>query len=290
MFKKTIIAGLTAAALGSGLTQAQQPAAAPASPHTLTGNIGLYSQYIFRGMTQTNREPALQGGFDYSHSSGFYAGTWGSNISWLRDGAPVPAYNAGGSLELDIYAGYKAAIGKSDFILDVGGLYYWYPGDATPRPACVYGTATACPKGDTIELYTAVGWKWLVAKYSVSLGNETFGLPSSRGTSYFDLTATVPLGESGFTAVAHYGKQRYSGNIPGYALGGAASTSNDAAASYEDWKLGISYALPKDFTIGAYYTDTSGANRFYYGSVGEGGPFPRNMTKGTGTVYIQKTF
>ena len=73
MFKKTAIAGLVAAAFGSGLAQAQQPQA-PASPHTLTGNVGFFSQYIFRGLTQTNREPALQGGFDYSHSSGLYAG------------------------------------------------------------------------------------------------------------------------------------------------------------------------------------------------------------------------
>ena len=63
MFKKTVIAGLTAAALGSGIAQAQQP---PASPHTLTGNIGFFSQDIFRGLTQTNGEPAFQGGFDYS--------------------------------------------------------------------------------------------------------------------------------------------------------------------------------------------------------------------------------
>src|SRR5262245_2069147 len=91
MFKRTVIAGLTAAALGSGLA----PAAEPASPHTITGNVGLFSQYIFRGLTQTNEELALQGGFDYAHSGGFYAGTWGSNVSVLRDSG---AYSAGGSL------------------------------------------------------------------------------------------------------------------------------------------------------------------------------------------------
>src|SRR5687768_15472297 len=106
MLKKTMMAGAVAAALASGLAQAQAPAAPaePASPHTLTGNVGFYSQYIFRGLTQTDRKPALQGGFDYSHSSGFYAGTWGSNISWLRDGG---GYNSGGSLEWDFYGGYK---------------------------------------------------------------------------------------------------------------------------------------------------------------------------------------
>src|SRR6478735_10311607 len=109
MFKKTAIAGLVAAALGSGLAQAQAPAA-PASPHTLTGNMGFFSQYIFRGLTQTNRDPALQGGFDYAHKSGFYAGTWASNISWLKDGQP-PAYRSGGSLEWDFYGGWKPTFG-----------------------------------------------------------------------------------------------------------------------------------------------------------------------------------
>src|ERR1035437_4409760 len=64
---------------------ATAPAAAPASPHTFTGNVGLVSQYIFRGLTQTNAHPAIQGGADYSHASGFYAGTWLSNISWFTD-------------------------------------------------------------------------------------------------------------------------------------------------------------------------------------------------------------
>jgi len=57
-----------------------------------------------------------------------------------------------------------------------------------------------------------------------------------------------------------------------------------------DEQRGITYALPKDFTIGAFYTDTSGAHHTGYGSVAEGGVFPRNISKGTGTVFIQKTF
>lgn len=285
MFKKTAIAGLVAAACGSGLAQAQQPQA-PASPHTITGNVGLFSQYIFRGLTQTNKEPAIQGGFDYSHSSGLYAGTWASNISWLKENFSVPGltagqYSGGGSLEWDFYGGFKGNIGKTDFTYDLGLLYYWYPGDVTP--GCTIG-AVACPKGDTLELYGALGWKWFTVKYSHSIDDKTFGLPNSRGTYYLDLSASVPLGESGFTAIAHWGKQKYDGQIPGLAM------NNDTLASYEDWKIGISYALPKDFTIGAFYTDTSGANRLYYGSVGEGGPFPRNIAKSTGTIYIQKTF
>src|ERR1035437_8473000 len=67
----------------SGLAQtaapAEAPAAAPASP--LTGNMTIATDYIFRGLTQTKGKPAIQGGFDYAHPSGFYVGTWLSNIS-----------------------------------------------------------------------------------------------------------------------------------------------------------------------------------------------------------------
>ena len=267
MFKKSVIAGLTAAALGSGLAQAQQP---PASPHTLTGNIGLFSQYIFRGLTQTNKEPALQGGLDYAHSSGFYVGTWGSNISWLSDST----YTGGGSLELDIYGGYKGTIGKTDFGYDVGLLYYWYPGDVVAN-----GT-----KADTLEVYGALTWKWLSGKLSYSLDNKTFGVPDSRGAYYLDFTATYPVPNTKLTAIAHYGIQKFDGQTPGLAA------NNDTLYSYDDWKVGVSYSLPKDFTIGAFYTDTSGADPRGYGSVGEGGSYPRNIAKGTGTVFIQKTF
>src|SRR3954454_15489537 len=118
MFKKTVIAGALAAAV------APTTALAADSPpeKTLTGNVGLYSQYIFRGLTQTNRDPAIQGGFDYAHKSGLYAGTWASNISWLKDGQP-PAYRSGGSLEWDFYGGWKPTFG--DFTFDIGTLYYY---------------------------------------------------------------------------------------------------------------------------------------------------------------------
>jgi uncharacterized protein (TIGR02001 family) len=101
------------------------PAAAPESPHSFSYNIGLYSQYIFRGLTQTGEEPALQGGVDYSHSSGFYAGVWGSNISWLEDGD----YYDNSSLEVDIYGGFASEIGDTGIGYDVGVLQYLYPGD-----------------------------------------------------------------------------------------------------------------------------------------------------------------
>jgi uncharacterized protein (TIGR02001 family) len=272
MLKKFVIASLAAAALGSGVAQAQKPGE---PDYTLTGNLGLFSQYVFRGLTQTDEEPALQGGLDYAHKSGFYAGTWGSNVSVLRD---TGAYSSGGSLELDIYGGFKGNIGKSDFGYDVGLLYYWYPGDA----------ASGFHEADTLELYGAISWKWLTGKLSYSLNDKTFGVDDSRGTYYLELNAAYPIPNSKFTVIGHYGIQKFEGSNGAV---GCSSTDNDTCASYNDWKIGVNYTLPKDFTIGAFYTDTSGmdsaAKSFYTTSSSAGS---RKLGDSTITVFVQKTF
>lgn len=295
MFKKSLMAGAVVAVLslpGGVYAQAAAPAdaksAAPKSPHTLTGNFGLFSQYIFRGLGQTDRRPAAQGGFDYSHESGFYAGTWGSNVSWLKENASTTTsvqgtYGGGGSLELDFYGGYKWSLPR-DVTLDLGTLYYWYPGSInTSTTAAPAGT----PKADTWEVYVAPAWKWLSLKYSYSMRSDTFGTKDSKGTSYLDLSANYPIPDTGLTLIAHWGWQKYKGTSPL----NAGSRSNDTLFSYKDAKLGLSYALPKDFTIGAYYTKVYNYNKLGYGGVGaDGGTYPRNIADGTGTIFIQKTF
>lgn len=282
MFKKTVVAGALAAALAPMTAFSADPP--PTPEHNFTGNVGIYSQYIFRGLTQTNKEPAIQGGFDYAHKSGLYAGTWASNISWLRDSG---LYSAGGSGEFDFYGGWKPTWG--DFTFDLGTLYYWYPGDPN-----IVGNPLNI-KANTWEIYGAVTWKWFTAKYSHSIQKDTFGVRDADGTYYIDLSASVPLGDfvkplTGFTFLAHWGTQKYKGTDPRNVVVGGVRQSNDQLYSYDDWKVGMSYALPKDFTIGAFYSDTSSANPRGYGNVAEGGPFPRNIAKGTGTVYLQKTF
>jgi uncharacterized protein (TIGR02001 family) len=269
MLKKTMMAGLVAAALAPGFASA-----ADASEHTLTGNAGIFSQYIFRGLTQTNTKPAFQGGVDYSHSSGLYAGTWLSNISWLTDSPAATGYSSS-SLEWDVYGGYRGTFGKSDFGYDVGVLFYVYPGtfSSTLAPAGI-------GKSDTQELYGALSWKWLSAKYSYSIGNKTFGVEDSRGTWYLDLTANVPITDK-LSGVLHYGKQKYEGSaIPG--------TDNNSFASYQDYKIGLSYTLPKDFTVGGYFTGTSmnDTQKAFYTN----GSDNRMVGKETFTVFVSKTF
>ena len=151
--RQLILASAVAAAAAPAAVYAQAPAA-PASPHTISYNVGFFSEYIFRGISQTAGKPALQGGADYGHESGFYAGTWASNVSWLQD---FNAYTRS-SLEWDFYGGYKWAF-ANDFGLDVGTIYYWYPGSKNA------GVASA----DTWEIYVAGTWKFLGAKFSYSM-------------------------------------------------------------------------------------------------------------------------
>ncbi|MDQ7988701.1 MAG: TorF family putative porin [Candidatus Dactylopiibacterium sp.] len=192
----------------------------------LTGNLSFTNNYLFRGITQTDDKPALQGGFDYGHASGFYAGTWASNISWLNsrtdgDGNDVRTKS---SLEWDVYGGYKFSAGPVAF--DVGALQYFYPG------AKVSGAEDA----DTTELYAAASWKWFTAKYSHAVTN-LFGVENSKNSYYPELNFAMDVG-SGFTASAHVGRQHVKGG-----------------GSYNDWKVGVSKEL-FGVTVGAYYVDT----------------------------------
>jgi uncharacterized protein (TIGR02001 family) len=244
--KKALECALAFAAISATAALAQTPAPAPepapapaAAPaptpeHTFTANVGLFSQYIFRGLTQTDRRPALQGGFDYAHSSGFYAGVWGSNISWISDFSP----GVSASLELDTYLGYKMTFAE-DWGLDVGFLRYNYPGD--------YHGIT---KANTNELYIAGSWKWAYLKYSHSIGDDTFGIPDSKNTYYIDGTAAVPLPYD-LTLTLHGGHQAYKG-----------ASSNDDY-SYTDWRIELAWAFAKDWLTGAGFTDTNAKKEVY---------------------------
>ena len=119
------VAALAAAALCAvASAQTTAPAAgetsASAPTPTVTVNFSLVSDYRFRGISQSWAQPAVQGGIDYTHASGFYLGNWNSSIS-------SNSYNNGASLEMDLYGGYRFEPVK-DLTLDVGVLRYQYPG------------------------------------------------------------------------------------------------------------------------------------------------------------------
>jgi uncharacterized protein (TIGR02001 family) len=271
--KKSTLVAIALAALvpTAAIAQTPVPAPAPAAApvpepdYTFTGNVGLFSQYIFRGLTQTNEKPAVQGGFDFAHKSGFYLGTWASNISWISDAYPVsappPAPSA--SLEWDFYGGYKGSL-PADFGYDLGVLYYWYPGK--------YPSGFTTP--DTTELYAALTWKFLSFKYSWSANNDTFGISNSRGSHYFDLTASYDIIDKVSDAIGkvtifgHLGKQYFSHN---------------SVFDYGDWKVGASTEI-YGVTVGIYGTGTNAQSSAYTNNYGT------NIAKDQFVGYVQKTF
>ncbi len=262
----------------SSAASAQTPASADStkSPHTLTGNVTLVSDYRFRGISQTYEGPAIQGGFDYVHAIGFYLGNWNSNVA-------SQVYTGGSGIEMDVYGGYKRSFGGFGF--DVGYLYYYYPN--AEFQSAGYGGKSF----NTQEVYLGGSWKWIVVKYSHAV-TDYFGLGStqvkggywadqddgsplpnrggSKNSSYFDLTANIPAGEK-VTIGAHVGML----NVKNY-----------GELDYTDWKLGVTYNL-KGWLLGAAYVDTN-ANRDWYYTGGSNG----NKDTGTATfvVSLGKTF
>lgn len=214
---------------------AQAQSIAPAS--TITFNAALTSDYRYRGISQTRLQPALQGGADHVHPSGWYAGAWGSTIKWVED--------AGGDnqAEIDLYGGKRGEF-KPGIAYDLGLLRYVYPGNHLGRVA---GFANA----NTTEIYAQLGLGSAYLKYSRATTN-LFGFAGSEGSGYLDIGANLDAGH-GVTVQLHVGRQRVKGN---------------GAASYSDWKIGASRPFgPASVSLAAVGTN---ADRAAYASPANG--------------------
>ena len=248
----------TALLLSLPMSAFAQEAEEEESPFSAT--FAVTTDYVFRGVSQSNQNPALQGGVDYSADSGFYIGTWGSSISWLSDlstsAAPISS-----SLELDVYGGYRGQF--SDAVsYDVGALYYWYPGDFP----------SGFNSADTLELYAGIS---VAASEKVSLGakysyaaTDLFGYVDSDGSGYLDLSANVSVGK-GVTIGAHAGKQWIEGN---------------GAFEYTDWKLGVTKAFDNGISVGLAYTGTDADDALYTN------PFGNKVADDTVALTVTKAF
>jgi len=302
--QKTAIS-TAAVALLTGLSTAAFAADEPAAPEVspITANVTVASNYIYRGLTQTNNKPAIQGGFDYAHESGFYIGNWNSNISWISDSynaVSTPAKTAPSTtapIEMDFYAGFKKEFLGEGFASDFGVLQYYYPtsGLGGIQSQSVTNTnplsrQVAGVNPSTTELYVAQNFTFGpvtgFGKVSVAVTN-LFGIQNSAGSFYPDLTANYDTGFFGITVNAHVGYQYVPSNIVvnNTQAPGLAGTYN---WSYADWKLG----LTKDFGGGlsgtAYYTGTSAqkvGSNYIYATPNNG-----NQGRGNAVVALTKTF
>ncbi len=230
------IASVLVAAMSGTAVMAQ--AKAPEPNYTLSYNVGAVTDYRFRGISQTSFDPAIQGGLDFAHKSGFYAGAWLSNIRWIKDYLGA----TDGTYEVDLYAGFKGEIAKG-FGFDVGVIAYLYPGNT----ASSAGYANA----DTTEVYGALTYGPATLKYSQSTGNF-IGNVNSSGSAYLDLSATFDLG-GGFALVPHIGRQ----TIP----------NQNGNGDYTDYSLTVA----KDFGNGLVLTGAligTDAKKSFYTDLG----------------------
>jgi uncharacterized protein (TIGR02001 family) len=241
---------------------------AMAGDFTPSSNVGLVSDYLYRGISQSGGNAAIQGGFDLAHASGAYLGMWGSSISWLSDAGGTSGStgtapsNANAGLELDIYGGYKGAAG--DVAYDLGFLRYNYPGTY----------AAGVTKPDTNEVYGAVTYSVVTAKLSYALG-DLFGVSKAKGSTYLEVNASYTIPDTGVSLGAHYGKQTYKGST----ADGLKAAGTDP--TYSDYKL----SATKDFSgyvVGVAYSKTNAKSGGFYTN-------PQGKDLGKGTVVLSLT-
>lgn len=208
---------------GAALAGALLIAAVPVHAQGLSGNVAFASNYMFRGISQTNNTAAIQGGLEFS-MMGIYAGMWGSNVDFHTPGD--------GSMEFDVYGGYKYKLTK-DAGLDMGVIGYNYPG------------ASSGLHYDYTEFYAGGHYRWVSFKdyYSYDYAGGT------GNSNYLDLNVDYPLPYGlvlGLHAGRQYLGQNYRSDIP----------------DYNDYSIGVSAHSSSGFGFSLKYTNTNIANHY----------------------------
>jgi hypothetical protein len=218
----------------------------------VTGNLGLTSDYRFRGISQTQNAPAVQGGIDYAHKSGFYVGNWNSSVS-------SDMYSNGSGVESDLYAGFKKEIYKG-LTLDVGSYNYFYP----------RATNNTSTNFDTNELFAGLGYGPVSVKYSQSLSNY-FGTANSKNSQYYQADIVQPLGKSKISLLAHVGRTE---------------VNNSSRLDYTDYNIGLGYNLQGWDLAAKYYTNTGTTSTFQTANTING----QRLYKDAAVFSVSKSF
>ena len=245
-FSHLMVSGLCLAAATPALAQEET---APPKPVTVTGSVGLVSDYRFRGVSQSDRNLAVQGGITIAHESGLYIGTWGSNLAgWGTFG--------GANMELDLIAGYKLPVGGGT--LDVGATWYMYTAgfnntdfiepyaklSGTVGPASLTAGVAYAPKQEALGPWYANG---------AAAASGTYTRPGAKDDNLYiwgDASAGIP--NTALTVKGHLG---YSNGNKGL---GPFATSVAPTGEYVDWLVGADYAIKgTPLTVGVAYTDTN---------------------------------
>jgi uncharacterized protein (TIGR02001 family) len=205
--------------------------AAMAEELKLSYNVGVASDYIFRGISNTNTKGEVFGGVDATYGIG-YAGVWTSNVDF---GTPNP------DQEIDVYAGVKPVVGA--FNLDLGVIYYGYTKDKNGAPGS-YSYTEVKAAGSTAVGPATVGAALYYSPEFPGKGGEAL---------YYELNGSAPIGEK-LTLSGALGRQEVD----------TANYFGGASDSYVTWNLGVSAAINDHLTADIRYSDT---NKSDYGSI-----------------------
>lgn len=210
--KRTLLPLLTASGLALSLSHTVSASEKLGSGFSLSSNVAITSNYVFRGVNESDEEPSVQGGFDLEHESGAYLGTWAASVAGY----------GGGGVELDYFAGYGLDLSASLWA-DIGGYYYGYPGaDGEPN---------------TQELYAGLGTSLgdIEGDFYAHVSDDYFD--SDESSTYLETNWSAPL-TAGFYANAHFGYLLHEpSNDPYDFLVGAgyALDSLDLSLAYTYW-------------------------------------------------------
>ncbi|MBU3561038.1 TorF family putative porin [Polynucleobacter hallstattensis] len=279
--QKTAIA-LAASGLFATAAFAQTaPAAEAPEVSPVTANVTVTNDYRYRGITQSNYQPAIQGGFDYAHESGLYIGNWNSSINWISN---TTAGGVRAPLEMDFYGGFKKELIGEGFASDFGILQYYY--NQTGKN---YNGNMVNP--NTTELYAAQNFTFGPVSGFVKLNyalTNIFGIPSSTGSYYPDLTANYDTGVWGITLNGHIGYQYVAGQ-PG-SQGGISNTNKNI--SYTDFKLGATKDFGGGLSLSAAYVSTNANPSWWSTYTGgtNGGTANGSAGRPGAVVALTKTF
>ncbi len=230
--KKTLLA-VTLAALTSGAATTALAAdpKAPAPDFEISGNFALVSDYRFRGISQSNLKPAVQGGIDLTHKSGFYVGNWNSSVSeWT---APN-----GGGLEMDFYGGYTTEIVGVG--IDVGAVYYYYPGAKN-------SAADSKNYWNTSEAYLGLSYGPISLKTSYTLSDRYFSLGKEASGNLSGLSSTEDVKGTLYYSLSL--EHALTETVTLTASAGYLDLKNATGYSIKDYSIGAGYALPNDWSV-----------------------------------------
>ena len=271
----TSMRGLIAASLIAATALAATPAFAdetdPPSDITVTGTAAIVSQYRFRGLSQSNNQPVVQGSMTVSHSSGLYLSVWGSSAS---SNAFIDSPIDIGGTEIDIYGGFAHELGSSGVKVDVGVYGYIYPGSANTNGGQnsnyveVYGSLakTLGPATAKVGVYYAPAQK---------VFNLSVFSPTRHNTYvYGDLSSGIPG-----TPLTLHGHLGHSGGGFNY------------VKQYIDYSVGVSYTW-KALTLDASFVGTNVSRNDVYTNVCTGtcGEYFYRPAKPVGVVSLTAAF